>query len=299
MMLTSEQFEKSRNFLLSQVREIDKAMFLYEFEGGDPEGVIQALRSYQNDDKGFGRALEPDLRADASSVLATTLALQYASKLNSNVRLGLIEDCFDYLKQTYIAENQGWEIIPEAANDAPRAIWWNYEGFQAHWGNPNAEILGYFYAFSEIADPSLTEVLQTRAFTHLLQTSSLLEMHELFCYTRLFVRLPKELQHDIRPTMEKFMDNCVIKRAEDRNGYCAVPLQIVDGPESPFYAKYQDVLAGDLDALILAQGQDGTWSPNWSWGRFEEAWGQAKLEWQGYLTLHNLMTLKAFGRIAS
>ncbi|KRE83056.1 hypothetical protein ASG89_13065 [Paenibacillus sp. Soil766] len=61
---------------------------------------------------------------------------------------------------------------------------------------------------------------------------------------------------------------------------------------------YQDVIAADLDALIQKMGQDGTWEPNWSWGRYDEEWRLAKEEWKGYLTLHHLMTLKSFGRIA-
>ncbi|KRE83057.1 hypothetical protein ASG89_13070 [Paenibacillus sp. Soil766] len=84
LMLSSAQFAKARDFLLSQAREMEKSMFLYEFEGGKPADVVAALITYQNEDHGFGRALEPDLRCEASSVLATTHALQYVSKVNSD-----------------------------------------------------------------------------------------------------------------------------------------------------------------------------------------------------------------------
>ena len=52
-----------------------------------------------------------------------------------------------------------------------------------------------------------------------------------------------------------------------------------------------------LDYVIDTQGRDGAWSPHWSWmGAFPEAWEQAKVSWQGTLTVLRLRQLAAFGR---
>ncbi|WP_442604118.1 hypothetical protein [Paenibacillus sp. KN14-4R] len=39
----------------------------------------------------------------------------------------------------------------------------------------------------------------------------------------------------------------------------------------------------NLDYLIQTQNEDGSWSPNWSWGGGdnEEAWQWTKVKWQG------------------
>ncbi|QGQ96473.1 hypothetical protein EHS13_17070 [Paenibacillus psychroresistens] len=295
--LSHGKYLSARKYLLHNARDIDKAMFNYLFENGNSHEVLTALKCYQNEDKGFGNALEPDLRCKESSSLATTFALQYLSLIPTDDKLELVSECFEYLQNTFDAKNQGWEIIAIAANDSPRADWWNYNGFQKTWGNPNAEILGYFYEYAKLSDPYLTGLLKTYCFDYLQNTSEQTEMHELFCYIRLFVRLPIELQSEIEPSISKFIENCIVKNPADRNGYCAVPLQIVNSPSSYFYGKYTDVIPNDLDLLINSQNEDGTWGPNWDWGRYEEEWVTAKKEWKGYLTLNNLMTLKAFNRI--
>ncbi len=295
--LSKEAYLKARDYLLHHAREIDKAMFMYEFEGGSSTEVLSALKPYQNADKGFGNGLEPDLRCKESSALATTIALQYLSRITTDDKLELVKEIFEYLENTYIEQNKGWEIIPAAANEAPRAIWWNYNGFQEHWGNPNAEILGYFYEYRELSDKQLTDSLQARSFDYLLHSSGLSEMHELFCYVRLYERLPEPLQSEIAPTLQTFIKNCVVENPSDRTGYCAVPLQIVDSPSSRFYDHYKEVIPHDLDELIKLQSDDGTWLPNWEWGRYEEEWVRAKEDWKGFITLQNLRKLSAFGRI--
>ena len=46
---------------------------------------------------------------------------------------------------------------------------------------------------------------------------------------------------------------------------------------------------------IDRQGDDGAWSPNWSWEG--DAWQQAERDWKGWLTVNVLRSLRAFGRI--
>ncbi len=296
--LSREQFENAKGFILKNARELDKSMFKYEFENGSAEEVLLALKYYQYADKGFGNALEPDLRCSESSALATTIALQYLSRIDSKDKLELVRDCFEYFINTYDESNKGWEIIPEAANQAPRAFWWNYNGFQEHWGNPNAEILGYFYEYSDLVDAEFRNKYMEYSLEYLNHKSSLSEMHELFCYIRLYERLPQELRNLFRSKVEKFISNCVVENPNDRNGYCAVPLQVADSPSSHFYNLYSEVLSHDLDFLINTLSEEGSWLPNWNWGRYEKEWEYAKNEWKGYLTLSNLRVLKNFNRIA-
>jgi len=65
--LSREAFDRARQFLKTQARPLDRAMFEYRFEGASAESVIAELARFQNDDGGFGRALEPDLRTPDSS----------------------------------------------------------------------------------------------------------------------------------------------------------------------------------------------------------------------------------------
>ena len=81
-------------------------------------------------------------------------------------------------------------------------------------------------------------------------------------------------------------------------GYVLKPLWLVTSPESPLAAGLQDEVEMNLDFEIEQQGEDGAWSPNFSWGdQYPEAWQTAKKEWQSRITVDILKTLKDFGRI--
>lgn len=53
-------FEKTRMFVYRNSRPLDIARWQYHFEDGSKEAVLTALAPYQNEDGGFGHALEPD-----------------------------------------------------------------------------------------------------------------------------------------------------------------------------------------------------------------------------------------------
>jgi hypothetical protein len=60
----------------------------------------------------------------------------------------------------------------------------------------------------------------------------------------------------------------------------------------------EDVIESSFDYEIRNQGEDGSWTPNWSWGKnYPADWEIARVEWAGILTLEKLVLLKRYGRI--
>jgi hypothetical protein len=58
------------------------------------------------------------------------------------------------------------------------------------------------------------------------------------------------------------------------------------------------ILPANLDYVIQSQGEDGSWSPPWSWfGAYPADWPQAERDWRGVLTLERLEWLHAYDRI--
>lgn len=53
-------FEKARAFVYRNARPLDLARFQYHFEDGSKAAVMRALSYYQNEDGGFGHAVEAD-----------------------------------------------------------------------------------------------------------------------------------------------------------------------------------------------------------------------------------------------
>lgn len=61
-MIMKEIVQKAKNFIYRNARPLDFARWQYHFENGRAEDAINVLSHYQNEDGGFGHALEPDFR---------------------------------------------------------------------------------------------------------------------------------------------------------------------------------------------------------------------------------------------
>ena len=78
-------FERASDFLLRNARLIERRLFAARFRGAPTEGVVTALRAYQNEDGGFGLALEPDLRGPDSQPLHVDMAAKKTAPLAENI----------------------------------------------------------------------------------------------------------------------------------------------------------------------------------------------------------------------
>lgn len=298
--LTPEQFSKARNFLLTNARPVDRAMFQFEFEQGLPDEVLTELRNFQNEDGGFGHALEPDFRFPFSSAIATTIALQYVSRLQLDEVPAMVVRALEYLHATFDSEHQLWEPVPETVTQFPRAVWWEYGGpekAEEYWANPAAEILGYFYEYLNSTLSDWRGLLLTKAFEKLENRSEPLEMHDLLCYLRLAYRLPPDRQTELYAKLDSNVHQVVAASPDEWRKYGVQPIQVAPSPESHYYPVLKPYVDKNLDFLVQTQGDDGAWNPTWQWWRYEDEWSQAKEEWRGVLTLDNLRVLRKYGRL--
>ena len=125
-------------------------------------------------------------------------------------------------------------------------------------------------------------------------------MHDLLCCLRLLQTksLPIEIGRPLHQKLGQLIDGILCNDSSQWNGYVLRPLQVVDDPASPFMAGLEDALEANLDYEISTQNEDGSWSPNWTWGdMFPNVWPVARREWSGVLTLDKLLLLKRFHRI--
>src|SRR5215471_9533384 len=67
---------KGRDFVRREARLVESQLFAAVFEDVDPQGVVEALRGYQNADGGFGHGLEPDKRCPDSLPIDVEVAFQ-------------------------------------------------------------------------------------------------------------------------------------------------------------------------------------------------------------------------------
>ena len=74
-LINKESYEEIRIFIYRNARPFELSLWKYFFENGSKEDVIEALTFYQNEDGGFGNALEADSLNPNSSPYTTLYVL--------------------------------------------------------------------------------------------------------------------------------------------------------------------------------------------------------------------------------
>ena len=303
--LTPAALARAADFLHTQARPLERALFAHAFEGGGRTPVRAALVPYQNDDGGFGRGLEPDMRARASTVVATTIALGILRRIGATEETSGLPAALVYLIDNYDAESGRWPIISPGVDAAPHAPWWSYADSEANfggfWANPRASVVGYLWQYRKLVPSPFVEGALRSAANDLLSYSHLMAMHDLLCYIDLLEtqQLPRELRQDVVDKLRHAVARSAETNPAAWGDYNLKPLEAIRSPQSELAtAVDRAVLEANLDYLIDTQDADGSWAPPWSWDFVDaEAWATAEREWRGVLTLRHLETLRAFGRL--
>jgi len=306
--LSRAAFDRARRFLKTQARPLDRALFEYRFEGGSAEAVRTALSAYQNDDGGFGHALEPDLRTPSSSALATGIGLRILVELDVPADHPMVRAAVVYLRSTYDLESKVWRVIPVDANDHPHAPWWHDEAgslartFDGFVLIPRAELVASLYHYGALVPSGwlqdvAEDVVRALEAQQPLGTGGgddlayAIELAEAEA-------LPADLRARLVQRIRASLPVVVVRDPAQWSGYCLAPLKVIRSPHTLGADLIADAVAEHLDYTIDGQTDEGTWEPNWTWGEsYPEVWPQARLEWRGQITLSTLTTLRAFGRV--
>lgn len=122
-------FEKTRAWVWRNARPLEIALWRCLFEGGRQEDVVYALAHYQNEDGGFGHALDPDNWNPASSPYNTHFAIKILRMIGFfDITHPIYQKMFCYLEHTPHQTALGWKFAIPGNRDYPHAIWWEYEG---------------------------------------------------------------------------------------------------------------------------------------------------------------------------
>lgn len=294
----TEVLEQARKFIYSSARLLDRMRFAYHFENGSKEQVLNALLPYQNTDGGFGNALEPDMRCPQSQPVTTEIALMVIKEVegwDSDIMDGVLS----YLKGITL-DNGGLPRATTKVNDYPHAPWWITEQDGIPSLNPTGSIIGML-----LGQRVQTDFLNEDWFAKNIS----------FLWNCLENSVPGDF-HDAAQWMS-FLENSDVMGADDRGtkyrgvldewlagpngieknphaeGYVHKVLDYAPSPDS--YASkliQSEELNLHLDWMIGNQLEDGGWDIS-----FPAVSTAGHQEWRGWLTVENLKTLKAYGRI--
>ena len=301
--LNITNYNLSRDFIKAKARTVDARLFEYTFEKGKPDAVWDALRNFTNEDGGFGHSMEPDCRLPSSSILATITAFPYLIQTDAPADHPLVTNSIQYLLRNYDEKLKGWRMLPPEVNNHPRASWWNYDPQKAevdvidHWSNPSACVAAYLHRYRKLVPENFLREVTDKAMSVLTEKRETIEGHGYLPFIELAEALPDNTSKPIWSALKKQANVAIMTDPAKWTEYGIRPLCAVPTPDSPLMEVLAESVNAHLDFEIDNQHSDGSWLPFWSWGQFENEWEEAKVEWQGQMTVQVLRNLKAFDRI--
>lgn len=303
-MLTSDAFQRARDFLFEAGRPLDQERFRFHFESGPAAAVVAELAPFQNADGGFGGSLEPDIRARASSAIGTGQAFRILHEIGLPGG-EIVRRAVAYLLATFDRERSVWEIVPPAVEDAPHAPWWSYAGseksFQGFVLNPTAELLGGLYDYAAEVPADFLAALTPTLVQRVREAPDQMEIHDFSSAQRLAEarNLPDDVRAALQDRLSRAARETISLDPSTWEEYGLQPMGVLGTPDS-FLAPpiAPGVLAANAELWARQQLPDGSWPIAWDWAFIDaDAWAQAEKDWKGKLIVDKLVALKAFGQL--
>jgi hypothetical protein len=286
-------FAAGDRFILNHARLLERRLFATCFLGQPATHVIDALRGYQNDDGGFGHALEPDKRCPASLPIDVETAFQALATANV-VDSEMVSRACDFLARTAADAGAGGGVPPAfpVIEGFPRAAHWTEWTFEPGL-NPTAGLVGLLYQLG--VDHPWREAGAAYCWSKLESGELPSDAHAL-SETLIFLdQVPDRERADrIAAVLAANLGDIAMFHLDpDAEGYGLTPLAIAPRADSRWRSLFtQAQIDGHLDRLTTDQQDDGGWPITW-----EPPSAAAVSEWRGVVTLGALRTVTSYGRI--
>ncbi len=302
-------FEKARVFVYRNARPLDLARWQYHFENGSKEAVLTALAAYQNEDGGFGHALEPDAWNPNSAPIQTWTATEILREIDfTDNTHPIIAGILRYLDSGAEFTGHFWYNAPGSNNDYPHAPWWHTESDSTCHNdyNPTACLAGFIIRFAD-KESGLYRLgcrIAKEAYESYFEQDLLGDMHTAACFIRLWQYCEEAGVTDIIDlsalkgrVREQVKHSITDNTAEWETGYICKPSQFFSDCESIFHTDNKDIADYECEYIIKSQHADGSWNIPWSWNGYPEEWTISKNWWKGSGVILNLLYLKGMGKL--
>jgi hypothetical protein len=292
---STASLERAGEFVWRNARLVERALFSHLFVSPSPASVLTALRAYQNDDCGFGNALEADIRAPASMPVACEQALiiMWQAGIRDHAIASSVCNYLEWTAEGTFAEPYDHvPIVTRNILDYPRAKHWTAPSFEGDSPNPTAGLVGMLLYQGVESGWWLSRAAEWcwRRLERPLE-----DAHETACALRFLEQVPdRDRAREVALRVAREADHTKsFLKYPDPNRYRVTPLNLCPTADAIARAAFSDeIIDAHLDALTAQQQDDGGWPITW------EAPGPgAAIEWRGRFTLDALITLRAYGRI--
>lgn len=295
-------YNESRNFIYKNARPLELARFKYLFESGSKEDVLTALAVYQNDDGGFGHALEPDCWNPDSSPIQTWVATEIIKEIALEEKEHpVIKGILRYLSSGKDFDGHAWANTIASNNDYPHAPWWEHNPVAELSYNPTASLLPFILKFAAQESKLFAQalILVKEAYGYFKEHYPLGSAHEVSCFVELHDYLQKSAANtmidlaEFRTLLQKQIQHLITYDTDIWSSeYVCKPSLFIGTKESVFYAENEKICDYECDFIEDSQEADGTWAITWSWTDYTEEWSISKNWWKSDWIIKYLRYLK-------
>ncbi|MDD4415083.1 MAG: hypothetical protein PHR14_11185, partial [Oscillospiraceae bacterium] len=285
------------------------ARWQYHFENGSKEAVLTALAAYQNEDGGFGHALELDAWNPNSPPIQTWTATEILREIDfTDSTHSIIQGILRYFASGQDFEGHFWYNTLRSNNDYPHAPWWHTESDSTcHYDyNPTACLAGFIIRFAN-KNSDLYQLgckIAKEAFDSYFGQELLGDNHTAGCYIRLWqyceeagiadifnlTELKERLREQVRHSITK-------NTASWETDYICTPSIFFKTNDSVFYADNKDIADYECEFIVKSQLENGSWNIPWGWAAYPEEWAVSKNWWKGNGAILNMLYLKGMGKL--
>ncbi|MGO2400353.1 MAG: hypothetical protein ACTH62_02275 [Pseudolactococcus laudensis] len=302
--MVAQTYLKARQFIYRNARPIDLTRFQYHFENGTKKAVLDALAVYQNEDGGFGHALEADSWNPNSTPIQTWAATEILRELDVfDLQNPIVKGILNYLASGQDFGNDFWYGVVSSNNDFPHAPWWSagadYQETDTY--NPTASLASFYVKVGDKQHPfyKKAEEIVAKAVKSYM-ASAKLDMHEIYCYINLlddlremdmsalfdYERFKEKLIQDVHDSIEK--DTSLWQKE-----YVSMPSEFIRSQESIFYPGLEDLVAYEVKLIRETLLESGTWQVTWKWSDYAREFAISSNWWQSYMVIKYMLYLKS------
>lgn len=252
--------------------------------------IIDTLKTYQNEDGGFGHGLEPDNSCPCSSVVATDEAVCILENIDDfSLKEPIIKAILRYYEAHFIEAKKGWELVPPEVDQYPRAVWWNYDGVDHFtYGNPNPQIVGFLWKYRHLVETLDVKALK-RQIIEYIETDFPKESSKHNTLSILYFY--RDIDDASKALIKPYLEVAIAKELENTNweNYGLEPYEVLlIWPE--FLEPHKALLEKNLN-YQKERIEAGLIMPNWHWGQYDEVFREVRYQWAGYLTFRVIKAL--------
>lgn len=278
--LDKKSYQVIRSWMYRNARQLELAIWQYEFENGSKETVLSAMAFYQNDDGDFGNTLDPDNWNPNSSPCATLTAINILKNIGfSDMQHPIMQGIFKFIESGAFFSENGWQFSIPSNNNYARGPWWTYdsEANEIESIGVTAEIVSFILGLadknSEIYKKAVTvckhliDKFKTQdsygdmgigGYCVLADTIRQVGLANQFDYEFLMIALHGQVHDSIERDTSKWVF------------YGVRPSNYIKSPESIFYKENEDIVQKELDYLCETRPENGVWNITWSWFELNE-----------------------------